>query len=154
MSHFTRVLVKPRVIAGFVHARPAHLWRMNTIQIQQRKMITSDDSGENLWLQGARIFRLEDSFIQVTRDIGQMNGRIGTIEGRIGTIEWQTKIILAICLTGTGSCYFDGLRNSNMQKSNEAAGEARIRALVEEGFKHVLENMKSEDAAKKNMNTR
>lgn len=110
---------------------------------------------------GARIFRLEDSFIQVARDIGQMNGRIGTIEGRIRTIELQTKIILAICLTGTGSvtmyllkCYFDGLRNSNMQKSNEAASEARIRALVEEGFKHVLENMKSEDAAKKSMNTR
>ncbi|KAF8420434.1 hypothetical protein EV426DRAFT_612301 [Tirmania nivea] len=153
MSHFTRILAKPRVIAGFVHARPAHLWRMNTIQIQQRKMITSDDSGENLWLQGeqqtvqrlseaekssleARIFRLEDSFIQVTRDIGQMNGRIGTI-------EWQTKIILAICLGSVTiyllKCYFDGLRNSNMQK---------------EGFKHVLENMRSEDAAKKSMNTR
>jgi len=52
MSHFTRVMVKPRVIAGFVHTRTAHPWRMNNIQIQQRKMVTIDDSGENQELQG------------------------------------------------------------------------------------------------------
>ena len=39
-----------------------------------------------------------------------------------------------------------------MQNSNEAVSEARIRALVEEGFKNVLENMKPQDATKKSMN--
>ena len=39
-----------------------------------------------------------------------------------------------------------------MRNSNKAVSEAKIWALVEEGFKNVLENMKPQDAIKKSMN--
>ena len=48
--------------------------------------------------------------------------------------------------------YLDELGNSNMQQPNETAGEVRMRALIEEGFKSVLENTKPEDSTKKSMN--
>ena len=57
-----------------------------------------------------------------------------------------------IYYTLTLKSYLDGLSDRNMQQSNETAGEGRMRALMEEGFKNVLQNTKSEDSSKNSMN--
>ncbi|KAF8543192.1 hypothetical protein BDD12DRAFT_821844 [Trichophaea hybrida] len=165
MSTVIRLFVKPRTIPGLVPAKAVHPWMNTNKFVQQRRMTITEDSDEHSESQpekeikrspvgGAnlsglenRVFRLEDNFAEVTRDIAKIYEKIGAINGEMVTMKWQLGVLLAIGLTGSGSMLLFLLKKYFDEPKNEFPDKAVIRAIQQE-VHYTLESMKPTDSAK------
>ncbi|KAF8534622.1 hypothetical protein BDD12DRAFT_895493 [Trichophaea hybrida] len=161
MSTVIRLFVKPRAIPWLVPSKAVHPW-MNTNQsVQQRRMSITEDSddhsesqpeneikqspvgGANLSGLENRVFRLEDNFAQITKDISQ-------IKGEIGTMKWQLGVLLGIALSGTGSLLLYLLKKHFDEPKNDSLHMAEIQTIQQE-IRNMLKIMKPTDSAKKSV---
>lgn len=97
-----------------------------------------------------RLYRLEDNFMQVSKDVFGIYLKVAEVEGQIRTMKWQLGVLLALGLGGSGSILLYLLKKHFDEPKNEPPSKTEMQASIQE-IRNILESMKATDLAKKSV---